>query len=286
MCRSTPGSSAPTSTRATSSSVLFNNATDILPAVHSTDTHGTNHVNFALLYPFGYRFAPRYRNVKRQVKNGLVGFRHPTHYDKDWPIKPNRRVREGLILSEEDNIERILLSLALKSTTQSVIVGKLSAYRRKNRTKRALWELDNIIRSHYLLDYIDSSVLRRNVQRALNRGEAYHQLRRSIAYAHGGRFRARSQHEQEIWNECSRLVGNAVVYYNSLILSEALTELESRGKLASAEVLKRASPVAWQHINFYGRYQFDADFTPVDFARLRQQLSSDEVSRLYATADR
>jgi len=140
------------------------------------------------------------------VKNGLVGFRHPTHYDKDWPIKPNRRIRKGLILSEEDNIERILLSPALKSTTQSVIVGKLSAYRRKNRTKRALWEFDSIIRTLYQLDYIDSPVLRRNVQKALNRGEAYHQLRRAIAYAHGGRFRVRSQHEQEVWNECARLV--------------------------------------------------------------------------------
>ncbi len=266
--------------------ILFNNATDILPATHSTDTHGANHVNFAVLHQFGYQFAPRYRNVQRQLKAGLLGFRHPTHYHKDWPIKPNRRIREGLILSEEANIERILLSLALKSSTQSVIVGKLSAYRRKNRTKRALWEFDGIIRTLYLLDYIDSPVLRRNVQKALNRGEAYHQLRRAIAYAHGGRFRVRSQHEQEVWNECARLVGNAVVYYNALILSEALTELELRGDLASAEVLKRVSPVAWQHINFYGRYQFDEDFTPIDFEQLLRQLSSEEVSRLYTFSDR
>lgn len=129
-------------------------------------------------------------------------------------------------------------------------------------------------------------MLRHNVQRVLNRGEAYHQLHRSIAYAHDGRFRARSQHEQEVWNECSRLVGNAVVFYNALILSEALAELETRGELAFVEVLKRVSPVAWQHINFYGRYQFEAEFTPIDFARLRQQLSSEEVSRLYAAADR
>ena len=106
--------------------------------------------------------------------------------------------------------------------------------------------------------------------------------RRSIACAHGGRFRARSQHQQEVWSECSRLV----VYYNSLILSEVLAELESRGALTSAEILKRVSTVAWQHINFSGRYQFDADFTPIDFTRIRQQLSSEEVSRLYAAADR
>ena len=71
-----------------------------------------------------------------------------------------------------------------------------------------------------------------------------------------------------------------------LILSEALTELEQRGDRTAAEVLKRVSPVAWQHINFYGRYQFVDDFTPIDLQRLRQQLSSEEVSRLYATADR
>jgi TnpA family transposase len=167
-----------------------------------------------------------------------------------------------------------------------MIVGKLSAYRRKNRTKRAVWELDGIIRTLYLLDYIDSPVLRRNVQKALNRGEAYHQLRRAIAYAHGGRFRLRSQHEQEVWNECARLIGNAVVYYNALILSEALAELELRVDLASADLLKRVSPVAWQHINFYGCYLFHEGFTPIDLERLRQQLSSAAVSRLYATPDR
>jgi hypothetical protein len=40
-------------------------------------------------------------------------------------------------------------------------------------------------------------------------------------------------------------------------LSEASAELESCGELISAQVLKRVSPVAWQHIDFYGRYQFN-----------------------------
>jgi hypothetical protein len=52
----------------------------------------------------------------------------------------------------------------------------------------ALWEYDNIIRSLYLLDYIDSPPLRRNVQWALNRGESYHQLRRAVSYANFGKW--------------------------------------------------------------------------------------------------
>ena len=94
--------------------------------------------------------------VYRQLRDGLEA--------GDLHCRDSARFRS--FDSEEANIERILLSLALKSTTQSVIVGKLSAYRRKNRTKRALWELDGIIRTLYLLDYIDSPVLRRNVQNA------------------------------------------------------------------------------------------------------------------------
>ncbi len=192
-------------------------------------------------------------------------------------MKPIRKIKEGLIVSEWPNIERILLSLALKTTTQSVIVSKISAYRRKNRTKQALWEFDNIIKSLYMLDYVDSPALRRNVQKALNRGESYHQLRRAIAYAHGGRFRVRSQHEQEIWNECARLIGNAVVYYNSLILSEVLRELEAQRALASAEDLKRISPLAWQHINFYGRYQFDSDTPPMNIEEIGRQLAANRL---------
>ena len=108
-------------------------------------------------------------------------------------LRPIRKITPDLVISEWENIQRIMVSLALKTTTQSIIVSKLSAYARKNKTRRALrevryrytgrWEYDNIIRSLYLLDYIDFPPLRSNVQRALNRGENYHQLRRAVSYA-------------------------------------------------------------------------------------------------------
>ncbi|MDA5069743.1 Tn3 family transposase, partial [Klebsiella pneumoniae] len=40
---------------------------DIIPDVLSTDTHGVNHVNFALLDLFGYQFAPRYAQVGKVI---------------------------------------------------------------------------------------------------------------------------------------------------------------------------------------------------------------------------
>ncbi len=181
-------------------------------------------------------------------------------------------------------IERILMSLALKTTSQSVIVSKLSSHRRQNRTKQALWEFEHVIRSLYLLDYIDSPLLRRNVQRALNRGEAYHRLRRAIAYAHGGRFRVRSQPEQELWNECTRLVANAVVYYNSEILSELLATLGNGAGSGGLDWLAHVAPLAWQHVNFYGRYRFESDLQPIDLRAIATQLAQSNTKSRGLTA--
>ncbi len=128
--------------------ILFNNTTDIQPDVHSTDTHGTNEVNFAILHLFGYQFAPRYKDIYDKVSKALYGFKHPSNYQ--GVIKPIRKINTELIVAEWENIQRIMVSLAIKETNQSIIVGKLSAYARKNKTRRALWEYDNILKSLYL----------------------------------------------------------------------------------------------------------------------------------------
>jgi TnpA family transposase len=252
--------------------ILYNNTTKVQPEIHSTDTHGTNEINFAILHMFGYQFAPRYKDIYGTVSKSLYGFKHPSLYDDDFILKPIRRINSDLMVDEWDNIQRIMVSLALKTTTQNIIVGKLSAYARKNKTRRALWEYDNIIKSLYLLDYIDSPPLRQNVQRALNRGESYHQLRRTVAYANFGKLRFKSEHEQQIWGECSRLVTNCIIFYNATLLSRLLAHTESTGNSEAAALLKHVSPVAWQHINFYGRYEFGNQPEAIDLEKIIQEL--------------
>lgn len=252
--------------------LLFNNTTEVQPTIHSTDTHGSNPVNFALLHCFGYQFAPRYKDLYDKVRTSLYGFKHPSRYD-GLALRPIRKIQRRLIENEWENIQRILLSLALKTTTQFILVGKLSAYARKNRTKRALWEYDNIMRSLYLLDYIDSPALRRNVQRALSRGENYHQLRRAVSYANFGKLRFKTEHEQQIWSECSRLITNCIIYYNATILSDLLQLKEQEGDARQVALLEHVSPVAWQHINFHGRFEFRSSPEQIDIAAMVQELA-------------
>jgi len=246
--------------------VLYNNTSDIKPKRHSTDSHGTNHVNFWILHVFGRRFAPRYRDLKKKTAT-LIGFKHPTHYG-DFLIRPSRRAFEELIVKEWPNIQRIMASLAQKEVTQSTIVRKLSSYARQNQTKKALWELDNLCRTIYILDFIDDVELRQSVQKALNRGEAYHRLRRAVAYVNGGKFRVKTEAEQQIWNECSRLITNAVIYHNTALLSRVYEQKRAAGDQEAMAAVAGVSPVAWQHINLFGVIEFSRAMTLVNLDAL------------------
>jgi TnpA family transposase len=249
--------------------LLYNNTSDVDPHTLSTDDHGTNQVNHMILDVFGYQFAPRYKNLNSDTRD-IYGFHEPSFYKNDI-VKPIRKINKQLIVQEWPNIQRILVSLALKSTTQSTIIRKLSSHLRKNRTKKAMWEFDNIIKSIYILNYIDRLIIRQGVQKALNRGEAYHRLKRAVFHAHQGKFRVKTELEQNIWNECARLITNCIIYYQAYILSALLTQKEKAGRTEEADLIKRISPIAWQNVNLLGRFEFH---------KPQSEVNIDEMIRL------
>lgn len=249
--------------------LLYNNTSDIQPDVLSSDSHGVNSVNFALLDLFGYTFAPRYAKVKK------VFFDHFTvNTDQDIFIQLNKPINTELIIQEWDGIQRIICSLSRKTVDQSTIVKKLSNRRTADKTLRALQEYDRLVKSLYLLEYVDNETLRRYIQQALNRGEAYHQLRRAVASINGNRFRGGSDYQITQWNDCARLVCNCIIYYNSALFSVLLKSFEERGDKKSIDFLTDLSPVGWQHIGLTGRYSFGEEEKrfEIDLSALLDQI--------------
>ncbi len=47
-----------------------------------------------------------------------------------------------------------------------------------------------------------------------------------------------------------------------------LEERRAVGDLAGVEQLSQVAPIAWQHINFYGRYEFTSRVAPIDLERV------------------
>ncbi|MCW6556846.1 Tn3 family transposase [Yersinia ruckeri] len=233
--------------------LLYNNSSEIQPNSLATDSHGVNNINFAILDIFAYQFSPRYAKFKK-IFNELFEIT----LDKDeLIIKLKKEFNHKLIMQEWDNIQHIICSLSRKTTVQSTVIKKLSNTKRSSKTLAALREYDRLIRCIYVLDYADNKTLRQFVQQALNRGEAYHQLRRAIASVNGNQFRGGDDYQIDQWNDCARLIANCIIYYNAAILSGLIDKFKKQGNEKAIEMLANLSPVAWGHILLSGNYTFD-----------------------------
>ena len=114
-----------------------------------------------------------------------------------------------------------------------------------------------MIRSIYTLQYFRDPQIQRNVHRSQNRIESYHQLCAAIAQAGGKKeLTGRTDLDFAISNECARLVANIIVYYNSVILSRLLDKYAATGNKKALKLIKKISPIAWQHIHFLEHYNF------------------------------
>lgn len=177
-----------------------------------------------------------------------------------------------LITREKSNLERIVATLGLKEMTQGTLIRKLCTYTTANPTRQAVFEYDRLGRSIYTLKYLRDPQLERNIRRSQNRIESYHQLRAAIAKVGGKKeLTGKNDIETDISNQCGRLICNAIVYYNSAILSrllERLERLEAEGNDKGIEALTRISPVAWQHILLNGHYTFQSSNEIIDLDAL------------------
>ena len=238
--------------------IWYNNTSSVTPEAITGDMHIINKANFAIMDWFGGKLCPRFTNLETQTKHLYCG--DDLEQYKDWLIKPVGNIDRQLIEDEWPNIEPIIRALGLKEITQSILIKKLCTYSTSNRTRKAIFEYDKLIRSIYTLKYLQDRKLQRDIHRSQNRVESYHQLRMAIATAYGKKqLSGKGDREIEISNQCGRLIANAIIHYNSAILSKLKLKYEAEGDHKALAMLKKISPVAWQHIHFQGHFIFSGD---------------------------
>ena len=243
--------------------IWYRNTSDIVPTAITGDMHSVNKANFAILSWFGLRFEPRFTNLEDQL-NELYCADDPALYEK-FLIRPVDQIDLQAVVDEKANIDQIVATLGLKEMTQGTLIRKLCTYTTSNPTRRAIFELDKLIRSIYTLRYLRAPQLERNVHRSQNRIESYHQLRAAIAQVGGKKeLTGRTDIEIEISNQCARLIANAIIYYNSAILSRLLMKYEAAGNTQVLELITKMSPAAWRHILLNGHYTFHTDGKMID----------------------
>jgi len=249
----------------------YRNTSEIVPTAITGDMHSVNKANFAILHWFGSRFEPRFTDLKAQIKQ-IYCTGDPARYDK-MLIRPAGAIDVQAIADEKAHIDQIVATLALKEMTQGTLIRKLCTYTAPNPTRRAIFEFDKLVRSIYTLRYLRDLQLQRNVHRSQNRIESYHQLRSAIAQVGGKKeLTGRTDLDIEISNQCGRLVANAIIYYNSAILSRLMEKHEASSNPKILALLKRVSPAAWRHIHLNGHYTFRGQGQPIDLDAIMARL--------------
>jgi len=235
--------------------ICYRNSTEIRPAVITGDMHSVNKANFAILDWFGMRAAPRFTSLQTQIPH-LFCAGDVSRY-ASFLLPPAGQIDRGLIAAEPDTFNRVVATLALKETSQAALVHKLCSLSSQNRTRKAVFEYDKLVRSLYTLEYIRSPKLQRDVHRSQNRIEAYHQLRSTIAQVAGGKqLIGNTELDIFLTNQCGRLLALVIIAYNSILLSATLDRHRAGGDQAAIDRLQKISPVAWQSILFLGQYLF------------------------------
>jgi TnpA family transposase len=226
--------------------------------IHSTDTAGYSEVIFGAMHLLGFSFAPR---IKKFEKLQLCSFTKKKAYEQlHYKILPDSYIDTELIETHWDDILRFIATIKLKHTTASQLFKRLNSYSKQHDLYRALKEFGKIIKSIFLLNYIDDVNLRQAIEKQLNKIESSQKFAKAISFGHNNEFIQSEKEEQEIAEACRRLIKNAVICWNYLYLSKKLKEEKSiPKKIEMIKAIKNGSVVTWQHINLHGEYDFSEE---------------------------
>jgi TnpA family transposase len=226
--------------------------------IHSTDTHGYSEMIFAVTHLLGISFAPRIKNFKKQH---LYSFEKPSALKElGYHILPDKSLDINHIADQWDQILRFIATIKLKETSASQLFKRLTSYSKQHPLYRALKQFGRIIKTLFLLKYIDDVELRQMIEKMLNKLESSNKLNKAVFHGNNQEFQFSTKEEQLIADGCRRLIENSIICWNYLYLSKLISEAETNDQKRNLiNTIKNGSVVAWRHINLQGEYDFSEE---------------------------
>lgn len=222
---------------------------------HAVDTGGASDHVFGLMPFFGYRFAPRLRDLKERklhLPSGVsVDPLLAPLVDAGGPIDVAHAARHW------DELLRVATSIRSGTVSASAMLRKLGAYPRQNGLALALREVGRLERSLFMLNWLRDLDLRRRAQAGLNKGEARNALARAIFFCQLGELRDRTFENQAYRASGLNLIVAAVILWNTRYLTRAAADLG-----VDPDLMRHVAPLGWEHLSLTGDYAWDAEDQP------------------------
>ena len=114
-----------------------------------------------------------------------------------------------------------------------------------------------MIKTDFLLNYIDDVELRQRIEKQLNKVEASNKFSKAVFFGNSSEFSVATVEEQNIANNSKRLIQNSIILWNYLYITKKIQQGKNQAeKDAILNALKNSSIIYWNFINFFGIYDF------------------------------
>ncbi|MGG0645668.1 Tn3 family transposase [Bacillus mycoides] len=238
--------------------ILMNEKVDIQPEILHSDTQGQSTTVFGLATLLGIQLMPRIRNWKH-----LKLFRPNTqdnyeHIDELF----SGEINWSIIENHYPDMLRIAMSIKAGKITPSTILNTLGTYSKKNKLYQAFCELGRAIRTMFLLQFMSNEELRRTIQSATNKSEAFNGFTKWLFFGGEGIISENDREKQKKIIKYNHLVANCLIFYNVFSMSKLLHGYEKQKEGFNKELICYLSPYMTAHVNRFGKYHIDSNREP------------------------
>ncbi len=235
---------------------ILRHSTDMDLKKGYTDTHGQSTVGFGFSHLLHFDLLPRLKNLNKQ-KLYFSSAKDKNKYPNLTPILKDT-INWSIIRENYDEVVKYVVALKTGTAEADVIIKRFSKDNYSHPVYKALTEIGHAVKTIFLCRNLSSEELRIEIHDSLNVVERLNGIMGFIFYGKLGEISTNKKDDQELSVVCLHLLQVCMVYINTLIIQEVLSDSKWMNKLTPED--KRAlTPLIHAHINPYGLFPLDLD---------------------------
>jgi TnpA family transposase len=219
-----------------------------------TDSHGQSEVAFAFSHLLGFELLPRLKGIRDEsLYRPDIGM--PGAYPNLQPIL-NRPINWQLIKEQYDEMVKCVVAIKSGTSDAEAILRRFTKDNLQHPTYKAFAELGRAYKTIFLCRYLQSEELRREIHEGLNVIENWNSVNGFIHYGKSGEIASNNLEDQELSMLCLHLLQVCLIYINTLMLQEVLSEPAWLERMTPAD-LRGLNPLGHGHVTPYGDFPCD-----------------------------
>lgn len=217
------------------------------------DTHGQSEIGFGITRLLGVDLLPRIKRI-----NTVRLYRPAAGQAEAYPrLAPalTRPIRWDVIAANYDQVVKYATAIRTGTASTEAILSRFTR-NASHPAYQAMLEIGRAQRTIFVARYLRDRDLQCEIEEGLNVVESWNRANAVICYGNSGEIASNRRAEVEMTALCLRILQAALVYVNTLMLQDVLTDAPWAELLTPTDQ-RGLTPLFWTHVRPYGEVRLD-----------------------------